>query len=78
MISSQLSLLLPIGVSRSFCPVFSQNINSPNDNNNHLGDDRSYHNAHPYYHTQHNTTEVPTPHYSCSNKTTNSPSHRNF
>ena len=33
-----------------------QNINSPNDNNNQLGDDRSYHNAPPYYHTQYNTT----------------------
>ena len=53
-----------------------QNINSPNDNNNQLGDDRSYHNAPPYYHTQHNTTEVPTPQYSSSNKTTNSPFHR--
>jgi hypothetical protein len=27
-----------------------QNINSPNGNNNQLGDDRSYHNAPPYYH----------------------------
>ena len=52
------------------------NSNSPNDNNNQVGDDGSYHNAPPYYHTQHNTTEVPTPQYSCSNKTTNSPFHR--
>jgi hypothetical protein len=33
-----------------------QNINSPNGNNNQLGDDRSYHNAPPYYHTHYNTT----------------------